>query len=510
MSQKVIKSNNFFSPLKIIQNKNSTRSQHNIFTSSERKKKNSFEKTQDFLSSTIKKTDEEEYEEIIQKRKNINKKIEEVILLLSQKQFTQDSSESKNYINQANQNFDKYLYGNNKKTKYKEKMEQNEILKERNTYLKKIIKEMRLKNELNNSKNIENNKNLTYDLLLRQNKELVNENKSLKEEYNLLKLENNTNLDKIMENKYEVISKMKTLKYTINNLINLISNQNDTDSNKNYNHSNYYNNPNLIKANPIKIYDLHDLPLKIEYQEQNNFSNNNSNIKDNKNNIDFNDNIIFTEGGNLNTNNNNSFYNENDNYNNNYNINNNDESSENEQFEISLKHFEKTENKNLNNLFLNSGSLSNNINLNKNHTENVTTRQNQNKKISIFTEKRKNTMTTNSYTKDLINKKMKKDFKKCFNEGKSNNEKNTNYNFFNFENICLDKKILFEGDKNIKSSGLKNNRTSSNYKNTKNNGKNSKGINENFRTKNINQKNYKINNSNNFRRMIKPSKKTIK
>ena len=51
--------------------------------------------------------------------------------------------------------------------------------------MKNIIKEMRLKNKLNNSKNIENNNNLIYDLLLRQNKELVNENKSLKEEYNL-------------------------------------------------------------------------------------------------------------------------------------------------------------------------------------------------------------------------------------------------------------------------------------------------------------------------------------
>ena len=61
MSYNSIKNNNFFSPLKIIQNKNSTRSQHNIFTSSERKKK-SIEKSQDFLSSTIKKTDEEEYE----------------------------------------------------------------------------------------------------------------------------------------------------------------------------------------------------------------------------------------------------------------------------------------------------------------------------------------------------------------------------------------------------------------------------------------------------------------
>ena len=111
----------------------------------------------------------------------------------------------------------------------------------------------------------------------------------------------------------------------------------------------------------------------------------------------------------------------------------------------------------------------------------------------------------------MINKKMKKDFKKCFNEGKSNNDNNSNYNFFNFKNICLDKKMLFDNNnKNIKCSGLKNNRTSSNFKNTKINSKNNKGINDNFRIKNINQKNYMNNNSNNFRRMLKPSKKPIK
>ena len=133
MNQKVNKNNNFFSPLKIKpnKNKNQTKSQHNIFTSTEKSKKNFFEKSRDFLSSTIKKTDEEEYEEIIQKRKNINKKIDEVILLLSQKQSTQYSSTNKNYINKENQNFQQYLYGNNKKAKYKEKMEQNEILKKR-------------------------------------------------------------------------------------------------------------------------------------------------------------------------------------------------------------------------------------------------------------------------------------------------------------------------------------------------------------------------------------------
>ena len=216
-------------------------------------------------------------------------------------------------------------------------------------------------------------------------------------------------------------------------------------------------------------------------------------------------NIIFTEGGNLNTNNNNDSFSNGNNYK--Y----NEDSSDNEQFEISLKQFEKSENKNLNNLIINSGGCpNNNVNMNKNHTENVTTRQNQNKKMSIFTEKRKNTMTITSYSKETNNnKKIKKDFKKYFNEGKSCGDNNTNYNFFNFRNICLDKKMLF--DNNNKFSSLKNNRTSSHFKSNKIIGKNKKGINDNFRIKNINQKNYKFNNNTNyFRRMGKPSKNILK
>ena len=62
MSYKTSKNNNhFFSPLKIIQNKNAIKSQYNIFTSSEKKKK-SLEKSLDFLSKSIKKSNEEEYE----------------------------------------------------------------------------------------------------------------------------------------------------------------------------------------------------------------------------------------------------------------------------------------------------------------------------------------------------------------------------------------------------------------------------------------------------------------
>ena len=205
-----------------------------------------------------------------------------------------------------------------------------------------------------------------------------------------------------------------------------------------------------------------------------------------------NSNIIFTEGGNLNTNNN-SLYNK------------NDESSDNDQIEISLKQFEKSDNTNLNNLVINTGGI--NIN-NNNFTEN-TTRQNQNKKI-IFTEKRKNTMTINSYTKETTNDiKNSKDSKKKLIEGKSTknireNNNNINYNFFNIKNICLDKKVLSDNNKNFKFNGLNNNKSSSKFKMNKSNAKKNKGINDNFRVK----KNYKINNGINiFQGLTKTSKK---
>ena len=480
--------NNFFSPLKILKTKNFTKSQQNIFTSSEKKKK-SLEKSQDFLSNTIKKSNEDEYEEIINKRKGTIKKIEEVILLLSQRKVIKEVQ--KGPINKNNHNFHKCLHENSKKSKYFEQKKKNEKLKEGNNYLKNIIKKLRKKSELDNANNIEkNNNNLTYDFLLKQNRELNEENKKLKDEYNLLKLSQNSNrtLEKIRENKYEVLSKMKVLKFSLNNLLNLISNSTiskEEDKSTNIN--------NLLKAQTINNYDM---PLKIDYPQHKTISTNQNNV-------------IFTEGGNLNTNNNNNSFCNNDKDYENINCNFNDESSENEQFEISLKQFEKTQNKNLSNLIINSGEL-NNKNANKIHTENITTRQNQNKKISIFTEKRKNTVTNHSYTKDMINDNKTKDFKKYFNEGKNNGENNTNYNynFFHFRNIYLDKKILFD-NKIEKNNTIKNNRTSSKFKNNKINKKSNKGISDNFRSGNINKKNYKNNNiySNGFRRMILPSKK---
>ena len=502
--------NTYFSPLKIIQNKNSNRSQPNIFASSERKKR-PLEKTNEFLSSTIKKTDEEEYEEILQKRKNIHKKIDDIILLLSQRQIIKKENWEQNQ-NLTSNNFQKYLHMNNKKNKNLEKLKENEILKEKNEILKNMLKELRLKNKKRNdaNNNINNKNSITYDFLLRQNKELINENNNLNDEYNILKLEykSSATIENIMENKYEVISKIKTLKYSMNNLLNLLtSNNSDVNNKKNSSENNntkhifsYNYNDNSLKNHSINKYDF---SLKLKEFEKNKLFVNNSNTRNEnkkinkdfglitKNKLNLDSNIIFTEGGNLNTNNN-SLYNK------------NDESSDNDQIEICLKQFEKCDNTNLNNLIINTGGI--NIN-NNNFTEN-TTGQNQNKKI-IFTEKRKNTMTINSYSKESTNDiKKQKDSKTKLIEGKSTKNirenNNINYNFFNIKNICLDKKVASDNNKNIKFNGLNNNKTSSKFKSNKSNMKKNKGLNDNFRVK----KNYKINNGINiFQGLTKISKK---
>jgi hypothetical protein len=294
---------------------------------------------------------------------------------------------------------------------------------------------------------------------------------------------------------------MKSLKYSINNLLNLLATTNATEPNKN--HNNNYNminyNNNSLKTHTINKYDI---TYRInDFEPDNNYPMNNSTTKDDNKKDN---NIIFTEGGNLNINNNNSLLNENDtDENNNY----NEDSSDDEQFEISLKQFEKIDNKNLNNLIFKF----NNGYIKKNNTANVTKRQKLNKKMSNLTEKRKNINNANSYTKEMINKKeMKKDFKKYFNDEKimKNNGDNMSYNFLNFRNICLDKKMLFGNGKNI--SDLNNN-IAQNFKINNTNIKSNKIKYDIFRTKNISQKTYKGNShSKNFRKVNKSSKKIFK
>ena len=113
-----------------------------------------------------------------------------------------------------------------------------------------MVKEMRAKYQIYNPNNSGNKYNgLTYEYLLKQNKELINENNNLKEEYNLLKLDQNNSfhLEKIVDNKYEIISKIKTLKYSMDNFINLLSFQNISNSN-NKNNNNTENNKRNRKS----------------------------------------------------------------------------------------------------------------------------------------------------------------------------------------------------------------------------------------------------------------------
>ena len=499
--------NKLFSPLKFIPKRSSNRSQHDIFSSSERKKK-SIEKSQDFLSSTIKKTNEEEYEEVTRKRNAINKKIDDAILQLTKKENGGDMINDKK--RKERQILQKYLSSSNKNHKNLTKLVKNENLKQRNIYLKNLVKELRAKCQINNSNNEGNKYNgLTYEYLLKQNKELINENNNLKEEYNLLKLDQNNSfhLEKIIDNKYEIISKIKTLKYSMDNFINLLSFQNISNSNSksknNFTENNKRNrnkyNDNLIKSHSISKYDL---PLKINELVQNNYYTNNSNLKNERNKIyrDFEivkknklklSNLIFTEGGNLMTNNkNNSIYTENIN-----------ESSDDDPIEIDLKQYEKIAHRSLNNLIMNSGRP----NINSNHIENTTSTKHKNKNMPIFTEKRKDTLTIKSDNKEVIkNKKINKNFRQYFKDGKNTRNIGGNHTNYNFYNIFMDKKIIIDNNINLKSSRLNNNKVASKCKYNKTYEKNNKGNNDIYSS----QKNFKINsNSNYVHKMTNTSKR---
>ena len=499
----------FFSPLKYIPKRSANRSQPDIFSPSERGKK-SMEKSQDFLSSTIKKTNEEEYEEAIHKRNAINKKIDDVILLLAKKENGGDMLNDKK--RKERQILQKYLCSSNKNHKNITKLLKNENLKQRNIYLKNMLRELKLKCQINNSNNAENkNNNLNYKYLLKQNKELIDENRNLKEEYNILKLDQNNSfhLEKIIDNKYEIISKIKTLKYSMDNFINLFSFQNNISNSKSKNKNictennkrnrNKYNE-NLIKSHSISKYDL---PFQINEFMQNNYYTNNSNLKNERKKIyrDFENvkknklklsNIIFTEGGNLMTNNkNNSLYT--------HNIN---EYSDDDPIEIDLKQYEKAGHRSLNNLIINSGRL----NINSNNIESTTSNKHKNKNMPIFTEQRKSTLTIKSDNKEKIkNKKINKSFRQYFKDGKNTRNIGGNHTNYNFYNIFMDKKIIINNnDLNSKSSRTNNNKASSKYKYNKTYEKNNKGNNDIC----SNQKNYKINTSyNNFHKMTTTSKK---
>ena len=181
---------NFFSPIKL----NTKKKEFNIYSSSERKKNFKEKNMELFQTNTIKKCKEDEYQEQYKKRKNLNQKIDDVISFLSQKNDTDENNTNPMTMinNEENFNVNKYLNESKKKTEY-EKIKENEILKERNAYLKKRLKEIKLKNEASNNDINSTENSYNYYFLLNKNKQLINENKNLKEEYNILRLEQKSN-----------------------------------------------------------------------------------------------------------------------------------------------------------------------------------------------------------------------------------------------------------------------------------------------------------------------------
>ena len=193
-------------------------------------------------------------------------------------------------------------------------------MKEKNIYLKNILKELNKIQNSNSSNhknsikknlfmNNNNNNSYYYSQLKKEFSELKYYNKLLKEEYSILKLEenNNINIKKIFTNKEEVISKIKSLNYSINNFLDLIStsfeqkehnkmNNNLISSNskkkqiKNHNYSKFPNSNNR-----------HNLFLKSKNLRKNASELIDNNAYKNRNIFYKNNHIRFTDEGNLNS-----------------------------------------------------------------------------------------------------------------------------------------------------------------------------------------------------------------
>ena len=262
----------------------------------------------------------------IKKEAETINKIDETLLFLKSKKFSDDSL--KNNVNNANSFSSIFV----------DKLKNNQKLKEKNIYLKNILKELNKINNSNSSnhknsikKNLfmnNNNDNLYYyNRLKKEFLELKYYNKLLQEEYSILKLEenNNINIKKIFTNKEEVILKIKSLNYSLNNFLNLIS---PSLEQKNHNKT----NTNLISSNQKQIKNHNKYPHSKKEQnlffESKNLRKNASeliknNVYKNRNIFYKNNHIRFTDEENLNTN-----------YDN--------EHSEEFQITIPLKKFEKT------------------------------------------------------------------------------------------------------------------------------------------------------------------------
>ena len=267
----------------------------------------------------------------IKKETETINKIDDTLLFLKSKTFSDDSI--KNNTNNASSFSSIFV----------DKLKKNQKLKEKNIYLKNLLKELNKINNSNSSNhknsvkknlfmNNKNNNNLYYyNQLKKEFSELKYYNKLLKEEYSILKLEENNNISikKIFTNKEEVISKIKSLNYSLNNFLNLISPSMEQKKQNKMNNKLISSNP---KQKQLKNYNHNKFPNSNKkhnlFFESKNLRKNASeliknNAHKNRNIFYKNNHIRFTDEENLNTN-----------YDN--------EQSEEFQITIPLKNFEKT------------------------------------------------------------------------------------------------------------------------------------------------------------------------
>ena len=331
----------YYSPSKNISNK-----KNNSSSSSKKTEKivTAIKNKESDLSNSTYKIKEEEKIIEIKEFETINK-INDTLLLLSSKSFNEDSLKKYNDNNESSYS-----------SKFVVNLKKNQKLKKKNIFLKYLIKQLRNSFNSNYSKiniiqnnqyinnNITNNLNY-YNNLKKENYELNYTNKNLKEEYSMLKLQNNNNINikNILLNKEELESKIKSLNYSLNSFLDILS-FSSTDTEHSLPSNSLKNNYlNKKKVENISIFQKED------------FKKNGSNV-DGRNNKFHNINCLkFTEGGNLNINesNKNEYENDNDN-----------DSSEDFKIVIPLKQFEKTETNKFKN-YKKLGNISSEYNNNK-------------------------------------------------------------------------------------------------------------------------------------------------
>ena len=366
---------------------------------------------------------------IIKKETETISKIDDTLLFLKSKKLSNDSIT--NNVNNTNSFSSIFV----------DKLKKNQKLKEKNIYLKNILKELiKIKNtnSCNHKNSIRknlfmnnnnNNNSYYYSQLKKEFSELKYYNKFLKEEYSILKLEenNNININKIFTNKEEVISKIKSLNYLINNFLDLISTSMEKKEHNKMNNDLISSNP---KKKQIKNHNYNKFPnpnnrynlfLKSKNLRKNASELIDNNAYKNRNIFYKNNHIRFTDEGNLNA----GCYNEH---------------SEEFQISIPLKKFEKTITSQLSNKKF--GSINSDI-------------RNE-KKLTIS----ENNNIISSFAKSLEynNKKNGKEIKEFHTEKNRFPSKIKNKNFRNG----------FLMNKSAKLFHLKKNRNSSNIKQNKN------------------------------------------